>query len=426
MHRADILKNTLHRMQHIDAPNQILGRSQSIGCVAVEITQKCNLDCSLCYLSEHSQSIKDIPLSEVYRRLDQVVEHYGTNVNVQITGGDPTLRKHKELISIVAYAAKIGLYPALFTNGIAATRPLLQKLAEVGLKDVAFHVDSTQKREGYDTESQLNEIRADYIERARGLGLMVIFNTTIHTDNFHELADIIRFFRDNADVVGLASFNLQAETGRGEWGSREAIVSHETVKNTIESVAEKSLPWDAVRVGHHECRSYLPTLVVNKKLFPVVEDKELVGDFLAHFAELTTGQYRNRRELVASALKAVLKKPAWWPKAFGYAIYQLNNLGRHLLLGKGDVQKLTFFIQNFMDATQIQDDRVHACSFMVMTAEGPVSMCEHNAHRDEYILKPLKIHSKDGRTEIYEPLPAKKIANNKYQNMTLLDTVEIH
>ena len=86
--------------------NQVLGRLQPIGCVAVEITQKCNLDCTLCYLSEHSQSVKDIPLQEVFNRLDQVVVHYGKGVPVQITGGDPTLRKHHELIEIVALCRK--------------------------------------------------------------------------------------------------------------------------------------------------------------------------------------------------------------------------------------------------------------------------------------------------------------------------------
>ncbi len=425
MQRADILKSTLNRMQHIDAPNQILGRSQTIGCVAVEITQRCNLDCSLCYLSEHSQSIKDIPLAEVFRRLDMVVKHYGRGVNVQITGGDPTLRKHKELIEIVAYAANIGLYPALFTNGIAATRSLLEKLAEVGLKDIAFHVDTTQKRTGYSSESQLNEIRAEYLERARGLGLMVIFNTTVHNDNFHELPEILKFFRDNADVIGLASFNLQAETGRGEWGSREAIVSQATVKQTIESLAGKQLPWEAVRVGHKDCHSYLPTLVTHGEIFPVVEDSRLVADFLANFAELTNRQYSNRRELIATALKTVLKNPEWWGRALTFGWYHVKNLTKAMLLSKGQVHQLTFFIQNFMDARNLDADRIHACSFMVMTDEGPVSMCEHNAKRDNYILKTLGVTNEKGQIEIYEPLSKPKPTRSKNSDIKLLDTVEI-
>ena len=75
--QANRLGETQHRMGQMFTPNQVLGRLQTIGCVAVEITQKCNLDCTLCYLSEHSQSVADIPIEEVFRRLDDVLHHYG-------------------------------------------------------------------------------------------------------------------------------------------------------------------------------------------------------------------------------------------------------------------------------------------------------------------------------------------------------------
>lgn len=61
-----------------------------------------------------------------------------------------------------------------------------------------------------------------------------------------------------------------------------------------------------------------------------------------------------------------------------------------------------------MNANQLEEDRVHACSFMVMIAEGPISMCEHNSRRDEFILKPLDITNEDGSVDHYEPLPAIK------------------
>ena len=104
-HREDMLANTRERMGEHYTANQVLGRTQTIGCVAVEVTQRCNLDCTLCYLSEHSQSVSDIPIEEVFKRLDDVLSHYGEGTHVQITGGDPTLRKHSELIEIVRYAA---------------------------------------------------------------------------------------------------------------------------------------------------------------------------------------------------------------------------------------------------------------------------------------------------------------------------------
>ena len=40
-------------------PRQSMGRRWAIGCVALEITQRCNLDCTLCYLSDHSEAVKE-------------------------------------------------------------------------------------------------------------------------------------------------------------------------------------------------------------------------------------------------------------------------------------------------------------------------------------------------------------------------------
>ncbi len=46
-------------------------------------------------------------------------------------------------------------------------------------------------------------------------------------------------------------------------------------------------------------------------------------------------------------------------------------MARDLLQTRRRPHKLSFFIQNFMDANNLQQQRLHACSFMVMTAEGP-------------------------------------------------------
>jgi hypothetical protein len=40
---------------------------------------------------------------------------------------------------------------------------------------------------------------------------------------------------------------------------------------------------------------------------------------------------------------------------------------------------------------------------MVMTANGPVSMCAHKARREEFILKPLTIETREG-TALWNPL----------------------
>src|SRR5437762_954308 len=74
-------------------PRQVLGRRSTVGCVALEITQRCNLDCTLCYLSEYSESVPDPPLAQLKHQADLIKRRFGVATNVQITGGDPTLRK---------------------------------------------------------------------------------------------------------------------------------------------------------------------------------------------------------------------------------------------------------------------------------------------------------------------------------------------
>src|SRR5713226_7330050 len=117
--RADALERTRQRLGPLFRENQVLGRRNAIGCVALEITQRCNLDCTLCYLSENSESVKDVPMDVIFRRIDRVRELYGPGVGVQVTGGDPTLRKRHELVAIVRRVSERGLRPSLFTNGIS-------------------------------------------------------------------------------------------------------------------------------------------------------------------------------------------------------------------------------------------------------------------------------------------------------------------
>ena len=405
IHKA-LLEKTAQRMGDVFVDNQILGRLQSIGCVAVEITQKCNLDCTLCYLSENSQQVQDIPIEEVFRRLDQVLLHYGEGTHVQITGGDPTLRKHTELVEIIRYANNLGLYTALFTNGIAASRPLLKRLAAVGLNDVAFHVDTTQRRTEGQTEMALNAIREEYLERTKDLGLMVIFNTTVHKDNFHEIPELVKFFRERASQVGLISFQLQADTGRGEWRQRDFVINQKTVSQQVELGSTSDLPWDAIQVGHSECHFYLPTLVVNNTVYPVVFDKQFFADFARDFQHINWNRHDANLTIFFDFLKALVKQPTWWWRMTRHTFKLFKSMWRDLLVAKCRVEKMTIFVQNFMDATELKQERIDACSFMVMTAEGPVSMCQHNASRDDFILKPLDIQRSDGTTLEYQPLKA--------------------
>ena len=383
-------------------PEQIAGKRWNIGCVALEITQRCNLDCTLCYLSDTSEAVKDVPLQEVFRRIEMIYRHYGENTDVQVTGGDPTLRNRAELIRIVQRITHYGMRASLFTNGIRATRALLAALCEAGLTDVAFHVDLTQQRKGYGSEVELNVIREQYIERARGLPLSVFFNTSVFEGNFHEIPALVRFFRQHADVVRMVSFQPQADIGRGVLRARGAGITSDTVIDQINQGAGTDLRFDTFMVGHPRCNRYAMAFEINGNLYEFFDAPAFIVPLMNKTAQVRFDR-RNRRAAVHAAIKAFALSPGLWRQGVRWLSRTLWAARSDLWAARGRINKLSFVIHNFMDACRLERERVHGCVFMVASAEGPISMCLHNAKRDAYILRPLKLETAEGEG-LWDPL----------------------
>ena len=364
--------------------SQSMGRIWPIGCVALEITQRCNLDCAACYLSTASEAVKDVPLDELFRRIDMLRATYGPYTAVQVTGGDPTLRKPEEVIAIVRRIRERDMVPSLFTNGIKVTRGFLTALAHAGLAGVAFHVDMTQRRRGYDDEVALNEVRRSYVDRARGLPLDVFFNMTVYDGNLLQIPGVVQFFVRHSDVVRMASFQPVATVGRGSM-RRSGSISVRAVMDQIERGAKTSLAFDTAHVGHRECNRYATALVVNGGVYDLLDDKRLYYLVLAQAIDLHVhGQ--TRAQVIRSLIRVLANNPYLAVKGAGWLARQLWRIRAGLVAARGRVNKLSFFIHNFMDACDLDPARLAACVFKVATADGAVPMCLHNAERDTFIL----------------------------------------
>jgi len=388
---AKPLRDGLKRHQAYE-PAQLAGRVFPVACVALEITQRCNLDCTLCYLSDLAETVKDVPLFELERRIEMIHRHYGDHTNIQITGGDPTLRSIPDLVKIVEMIKARNMRSALFTNGIKASTKMLNALAKAGLDDVVFHVDLTQERKNYKSEQALNEIRLQYIERAQGTGLRVMFNTTLFDQNFHEVPDLVSFFADHADTIYLASFQLQADTGRGVLRERdEALITQRSVMRALEKGTGLNLTFDHPLIGHPDCNKYTALLVSGKTRTVLFDDQPFFNTLFKKVSG-TGENWADPSSVLPRALRLALTSPSLMWGGMKFLARKFWQLKHGIFKGNG-VHRINFFIHNFMDAEKLTRDRCDGCVFMVATPNGPLSMCVHNAKRDQMISTPSKDES---------------------------------
>ena len=372
-------------------PTQSAGRFYPMACVALEITQRCNLDCTLCYLSENAEQAFDVPLPILFQRIDSALSHYGPGTTIQITGGDPTLRKIADIETLCQRIRALGLRSCLMTNGIRATRPYLARLAEAGLDDVAFHVDLTQERRGFDSEEALNWIRHDYIQRARRLGLRILFNTTIYNGNLAELPMLCRFFRDHAHHLSLVSFQMQAETGRGTAETRNDSLTQDRVAQGIAEGFGASFPSD-IAIGHSDCSRYDHLLIAGDKAVSLLRNTGLM-------ARVFKALEKNERSGEAVArirpmvLRAALRNPMLALRVTATGAAALWRLLAGIWQSRKRPARLSVMVHSFMDAKSLVPDRCASCVFMVMTRDGPMSMCAFNAERDHQLFLPVAMDS---------------------------------
>lgn len=382
-------------------PEQLAGRTFPVACVALEITQRCNLDCTLCYLSDLAEAVKDVPLFELERRIDMIHAHYGDNTNIQITGGDPTLRSIPDLVKIVELIKSRNMRSALFTNGIQASREMLEAMSNAGLNDVVFHVDLTQERKGYDSEEALNAIRLEYIDRAKGLPLRVMFNTTVFDKNFHEIPMLVSFFSDNADKIDLTSFQLQADTGRGVLRERnEQLITQESVMQQLREGTGLDLNYDFPLIGHVDCNKYTSIMVSGRSRTVLFDDCAFFNKLFDMLAKVGDNWAEPNIVIRKAMLKSLTTPVLLWG-GVKFWLKKAWALKAGLIRGNG-VYRLNLFIHNFMDAEKLECERCETCVFMVATADGPLSMCVHNAKRDQMISKPVR--DTNGKV-FWNPLP---------------------
>jgi 7,8-dihydro-6-hydroxymethylpterin dimethyltransferase len=185
-------------------------------CVLLEVTQRCDLGCPVCFASSNLDPSTDPGLDVVEMWFQRMLDAGGP-YNIQLSGGEPCLRD--DLPEIIRMGKRLGFdYFQVNTNGLRLAEEIgyLQRLKEAGLDVVYLQFDGTDDAI-YQTirGRKILQQKIKAIHNCAELHLGVILVPTIVPGvNDRDLGGIIRFALEHQPVVKGIHFQPVAYFGR--------------------------------------------------------------------------------------------------------------------------------------------------------------------------------------------------------------------
>lgn len=168
-------------------------RDSVVGCpigLLAELTHRCPLQCLYCSNPlELERASAELP-TELWLDVFQQAANLGV-LQLHLSGGEPTARK--DIVQLVAGAARAGLYTNLITAGLSLNAERVHALANAGLDHVQISLQDTTE-EGTEVVTNYRrglerKIAAAKIVRQAGLALTI--NAPVHRLNLARLPAMI-------------------------------------------------------------------------------------------------------------------------------------------------------------------------------------------------------------------------------------------
>ena len=345
-----------------DAPFEKLSTCLAL----IEIVNSCNLACPTCYANSPvgaGHNIDAIPLADLQRRIQGVIDRKGGIEILQLSGGEPTL--HPQFFELLAWArANPGIdYLLLNTNGvrIANDRAFSEELSrsfDYGGLQLYLQFDGVQlEGQHFLRGADLRETRRRAIERCGEMNLPITLAMTVTPENLPHLWEAIEFGLKYPHIRGVA-FQPMFGSGRVPLNASARLNTADIILAAVTQSAGRLRFEDFTPLpcGDPNCATIGYLLKANGRTYSVSDfiDFAQVQDFL--------------RDKVRYKLEDLMK--------CGCDSEPLGELLREFELNETNTFRL--FIKPFMDAWTWDEDRIDRCCTHVIRPDGKLdSFCRY-------------------------------------------------
>jgi uncharacterized radical SAM superfamily Fe-S cluster-containing enzyme len=326
---------------------------------------------------------------------------------VQLTGGEPTLRK--DLIEIIGICKRHGIdHVQLNTNGIILSNdlPLMMKLRESGVNTLYLSFDGVTAKANPKNHWEIPGV-LDNCRKAEHMGCVLV-PTVIKGVNDHEVGDILRFGFANNDVVRGVNYQPVSLVGKITKADRKKM--RITIPDVIARIEEQTggevgkedfypvpTPWPFTRFvealtgkpeydlsSHFACG--MATYVFNDKgrMIPITRFVDIDG-LLEYLSERAEALEKGGSRLVAGA-KLLFRLGSFIdskkaPEGFSLKKVLYNALMKHDYGALGEFHKNSLFVgmMHFQDLYNYDIERVKRCTIHYAMSDGRiVPFCAFN------------------------------------------------
>lgn len=166
--------------------------------VSWSVTNECNLACGHCYRNAGTKLDDELSTQEGKKLLTEIASA-GFKLMI-FSGGEPLLRE--DIYELISHAKKIGLNPAMGTNGLFLTKETALKLKRAGMGCIAvsLHFLDPEKYDDFTGGENVLRKTLEAMETCRQIGLRFQVNTTVFDENVEDIPKISNLAKEKGAV----------------------------------------------------------------------------------------------------------------------------------------------------------------------------------------------------------------------------------